>query len=185
MSVLAESHKGMLASAATVSLVAKALREHKLELSVVDPVMVATSGAQLLPEKAVRTLCEELLPVTYLLTPNIPEANLILKEAGQPPIEVSNEKGLKQLAAAVQKLGPKYVLLKGGHLPLTLDDSIAKTGTEKEVVVNVLYGQNLETTVKLPYQQSRNTHGTGCSLACKRCSWFGTSKRSLTSVQRP
>lgn len=157
----------MLAAADTVSVLADALHRHKLNVTVVDPVMVATSGAQLLPEAAVKTLCEKLLPQTFILTPNIPEANLILKEAGKPAVEVSDEDGLKDLAAAVQRLGPKYVLLKGGHIPLTSEGKVARADGEKQIIANVLHGDQLEAVVKLPYQKSRNTHGTGCSLACE------------------
>lgn len=158
----------MLASAGTVSVVADALRKHGIKHSVIDPVMVATSGAQLLPENAVKTLCEKLLPETFIVTPNIPEANLILKEAGLPPVEINDLDGMKQLAAAVHKLGPKYVLVKGGHLPLTSQHKVATSDDEKKTVVNVLSGDDVDEVVELPYQKSKNTHGTGCSLACKR-----------------
>ena len=157
----------MLASAGTIAVVANALRNYGLKSSVVDPVMVSTSGAQLLPEKAVKTLCEKLLPETFIVTPNIPEANLILHEGGQPPIEINDLDDMKQLAAAVHKLGPKYVLIKGGHLPLTSYHKVAKCAEEKKTIVNVLYGDDVEEVVELAYQESRNTHGTGCSLACE------------------
>ncbi|RMY35279.1 hypothetical protein D0865_13953 [Hortaea werneckii] len=153
------------ASAETVNVIAKSLQKYELGVSVVDPVMVATSGAQLLPEKAVKVLCDKLLPLTFLLTPNIPEANLILKEAGEAPVEVNDKEGLKRLAAAVQKLGPKHVLLKGGHLPLTADGKLAKSAGDKKVVANVLVGPDFDEVFELPYQESRNTHGTGCTLA--------------------
>lgn len=128
-------------------------------------VMVATSGAQLLPESAVKTLCLELLPVSTILTPNVPEAKLMLKEAGKDSIEVHNLDGLKALAGAVHALGPKYVLLKGGHLPLDANYSIAKTDDEKKMVCNVLFGNNVINVIEFPYHKSENTHGTGCSLA--------------------
>lgn len=129
-------------------------------------VMVATSGAQLLPEHAVKTMCDELLPVTSILTPNIPEANLILKEAGQPAIDIKDLQGVKDLAVAVQKLGPRYVLVKGGHLPLTADHRVARNDEERQIVVNVLCGKDVLESIESDYQRSRNTHGTGCSLAC-------------------
>lgn len=156
----------MLASASTVIVIADTLRKYGIEHSVVDPVMVATSGAKLLPENAIRTLCDKLLPETYILTPNIPEANLILKESGQPAVDIDGLEGMKQLAAAVRKLGPKYVLIKGGHLPLTADHKVATTDDEKKIVANVLVGDDVEDVVELAYQQSKNTHGTGCTLAC-------------------
>jgi len=173
----------MLASASTVSVVADLLRKHKLSSSVVDPVrdiehisrvgtdtvkvMVATSGAQLLPENAIETLCTQLLPETLLLTPNVPEAKLIAQRGGKSVTEVRNLEGLEQLASAVHQLGPRYVLLKGGHTPLTSDHQVAKSDDEKQIVVNVLHGEGVTEVFETQYQRSRNTHGTGCSLACR------------------
>lgn len=128
--------------------------------------MVATSGARLLPEAAVDVLCKELLPITYLVTPNIPEAKLLLQEAGKMPTDVQDLHGLKLLAKAVHGLGPKYVLIKGGHLPLTTSRKVAKSESEKAIIANVLYDGSKYEVVELPYQNSRNTHGTGCTLAC-------------------
>ena len=129
--------------------------------------MVATSGAQLLPEAAVETLCNELLPITQILTPNIPEANLILQAAGKTVIDVQSVASLKKLALAVQSLGPNYVLLKGGHHPFNGDGLVARTENDKSRVVNVLVGDEASEVIEFPYLKSRNTHGTGCSLACK------------------
>lgn len=130
--------------------------------------MVSTSGAQLLPEAATKTLIHELLPVAYLVTPNIPEANLIMREAGKPELEVHDIEGLKRLAAAILELGPQFVLLKGGHLPLTKQGNVATSESEQEIVANVLVGRAGEVeVVDLPFQRSKNTHGTGCSLACR------------------
>jgi hydroxymethylpyrimidine kinase/phosphomethylpyrimidine kinase len=157
----------MLASAGTVSVVAGCFRKYAFKYTVVDPVMVATSGAQLLPKSAVKTLCSELLPLTYLVTPNIPEANLMLQEAGQPAIDIADLSGLKSLARAVHKLGPKYVLVKGGHLPLNASRQVAKEDDSRQIIANVLYGDGVDEVVELPYQKSKNTHGTGCTLACK------------------
>lgn len=128
--------------------------------------MVSTSGSQLLPEAATKTLIHELLPVAYLVTPNIPEANLIMREAGKTAPEVKDLDGLKQLAASILDLGPEYVLLKGGHLPLTEQGKVAVNDSDKEIVTNVLVGRNGDVeVVEVPYQRSKNTHGTGCSLA--------------------
>lgn len=164
--MLMDEDVGMLASASTISVVADQIQKHGIQLTVVDPVMVATTGARLLPEAAVRTLCDVLLPRTYILTPNIEEAQLILKEAGKPVVQIQNVDGLTQLASRVRQLGPKYVLLKGGHAPLTTDRRRATKDDEKKLVVNVLAGDDLLHCIESDYQRSRNTHGTGCSLAC-------------------
>ncbi|EKG20044.1 hypothetical protein MPH_02675 [Macrophomina phaseolina MS6] len=156
---------GMLASASTIEVVANALKEHSVPVSIVDPVMVSTSGAQLLPEDAVETLIARLLPVTTLLTPNLPEAQLILKRAGKTADEPNSLDDIVAMARAVKALGPKYVLLKGGHVPLTKDRVVPTEEADRHIVLNVLVGEEEVHIFETGYQKSRNTHGTGCSLA--------------------
>jgi hydroxymethylpyrimidine/phosphomethylpyrimidine kinase len=141
--------------------------------------MVSTSGSQLLAEAATKTLIHELLPVAYLVTPNIPEANLIMREAGKPESDVQDLDGLKKLAAAILEMGPEFVLLKGGHLPLTKTGKVAQNDSDKEIVANVLVGRDgAVEVVEVPYQTSNNTHGTGCSLACELQSFLRVSGSS-------
>ena len=130
--------------------------------------MVSTSGAQLLPEKAVHTLVEDLLPVTTILTPNVPEALVLLKQCGQSAKEPNDLEDLKKIAMDLSSHGPKYILLKGGHFPLRADNTMAKEPAEKKKVVDVLCAVNdIVTVFETPYITSKNTHGTGCSLACR------------------
>ena len=129
--------------------------------------MVSTSGSQLLAKEAVRELCDSLLPSATILTPNVPEAMLLVSETGSPAQQPKNVDDLIGLAKAVQALGPKYVLVKGGHLPLKKDGTIAETEAEKELMVDVLYGEGRVTRIETTYLKSKNTHGTGCSLACE------------------
>lgn len=129
--------------------------------------MVSTSGAQLLPPEAIRELREHILSRTTILTPNIPEAKLLLLEAGKPVQPLQNIEDMVKIAKAVQSLGPKYVLLKGGHLPFKRDGSVATSEEEKELMIDILYGESKVTQIETAYQRSKNTHGTGCSLACK------------------
>ncbi|KAF1959538.1 hypothetical protein CC80DRAFT_466442 [Byssothecium circinans] len=156
---------GMLASADAVNVVADAFRRHNINTSVVDPVMVSTSGSQLLPEQAVDTLIKQLLPLTTILTPNLPEAQLLLRTAGVSFKDPHNVDDIITIARSLQQLGPKYVLLKGGHLPLTKGRLVSTNEADQDVVLNVLYGEAETTLLETPYQKSRNTHGTGCSLA--------------------
>ncbi|OLN82720.1 ATP-dependent RNA helicase dbp2 [Colletotrichum chlorophyti] len=156
---------GMLASPETIGVVVEAIKRHNIPKVVVDPVMIATSGAQLLPREAVAELLKGLLKVTTILTPNIPEAKLILEDAGHSSVEVKTVKDLDHMAKSVQSLGPQWVLVKGGHAPFRTDLVVAKTEEEKAVVVDVLYGQGNIFHIQSPYQKSTNTHGTGCSLA--------------------
>jgi len=129
--------------------------------------MVATTGAQLLPHDAVQTLISELLPVTTILTPNISEAQLLAKAAEKPYGDIRSLDDMKKVAKIIASLGPKYVLLKGGHLPLTTDGVIANGEADRDVIVNVLYGVDQTWVFETEYLGSKNTHGTGCSLACK------------------
>lgn len=129
--------------------------------------MVSTSGAHLLHEDAIKVMREQLLPLATILTPNVPEAMLLLANAGihaEPPTSVD---GLVKIAKTVQTLGPEFVLLKGGHLPLQSNGTMASVDSEKELVVDVLYGAGAYIRIDSDYQESKNTHGTGCSLACE------------------
>lgn len=129
--------------------------------------MVSTSGAQLLPEDAVETLIAKLLPLTTLLTPNLPEAQLILKRAGQAVGDPKSIDDIVSIAKAVKALGPKYVLLKGGHVPLTKERVVPTGEADRQIVLNVLVGAEEDRIFETGYLKSRNTHGTGCSLACE------------------
>ena len=100
---------GMVSSAPLIRVIARVLAKYRPAHVVVDPVMVATSGARLLSEEAVSTLKAELLPLAQVLTPNIPEAE---KLAG---MEISSEADMREAARRIQALGPQNVLVKGGH----------------------------------------------------------------------
>jgi hydroxymethylpyrimidine kinase/phosphomethylpyrimidine kinase len=128
--------------------------------------MVSTSGARLLPQGAVRELRAHVLPITTILTPNVPEAKLLLSDAGHSIKDPQCVADLINIAKAVQSLGPEYTLVKGGHLPLKSDGTIATGEAERELVVDILYGNGEVLRIDSPYRKSRNTHGTGCSLAC-------------------
>ena len=159
---------GMLASAETADAVADALRRHGSPTTILDPVMVSTSGAQLLPNIAVLNLRTQLLPLTTILTPNIPEARLLLKNAELEAPETKSLDDIVNIARTLQSLGPRYVLVKGGHLPLTKDGRISTKDADHHTVVDVLYDGHQALVYETDYQSSKNTHGTGCSLACKR-----------------
>ena len=159
---------GMLASAETVDAVTGALREHGTPLTVLDPVMVATSGAQLLPNDAVTNLRTNLLPLATILTPNIPEARLLLQNANKDPPEINSIDDIVHIAKQLQCLGPTHVLVKGGHLPLAKDGRISKEDADHRSVVDVLWNGVEAALFETEYSRSNNTHGTGCSLACTR-----------------
>lgn len=137
---------GMLANAEVIHAVADALERHAPRAIVVDPVMVATSGARLLEPDALEAMRARLLPLATVLTPNIPEAELLL---GRPIATVADA---AQAAAELQAAGARGVLVKGGHLD-----------TEGPVVDQFAADGDL-----LRFQHPRlalQAHGTGCTLA--------------------
>lgn len=143
--------------------------------------MVATSGAQLLPNDAVTDLRERLLPLTTILTPNIPEANLLLANAGVEYPEIRSIPDLVRVAKLLQRLGPTHVLIKGGHLPVDHNLNVARRDADKEFVIDVLFSHSQDNdeddvaVFKTDFSPSKNTHGTGCSLACTPFFLFSSS----------
>jgi hydroxymethylpyrimidine/phosphomethylpyrimidine kinase len=138
---------GMLGDAATIEVVCDRLARHAEGVPVVvDPVMVATTGARLLSPGALDTLKRRLLPMAHLITPNLPEAEAL---AGMPIRDVT---AMHHAAVALLTLGVPAVLLKGGHLP-------------GEQVVDLLATEEGIEEFSAPRIVSRHTHGTGCTLA--------------------
>jgi hydroxymethylpyrimidine/phosphomethylpyrimidine kinase len=138
---------GMLASRELIEVVAARLRRHAPAFVVLDPVMVAKGGDRLLRADAVEALKRELLPLATVLTPNLPEAGDLL---GRPVQD--SPAAMRDAAAALHALGPRYVLVKGGH-------------GSGDTLVDVLHDG--ARTVELPARRIRtqNTHGTGCTLS--------------------
>ena len=137
---------GMLANAAIVEAVAAAIESLELPLVVVDPVMVAKGGDRLLEEEAIVALRAELLPRAHVVTPNIPEAEVL---AGIP---IRSIEEMREAARRILRLGPRVVVVKGGHLdgPHAIDVVGTSDGTYE------LTGERIPGT---------STHGTGCTLA--------------------
>jgi hydroxymethylpyrimidine/phosphomethylpyrimidine kinase len=137
---------GMLATAELVRAVADSIRRHRLPNYVLDPVMVATSHDRLLDADAERTILDELLPLAACITPNLDEAAILV---GEP---VEDEEAMRRAARTLVDRGAKSALLKGGHLP----------GPE---LVDVLWDGREWHVWRRPKQDTRHTHGTGCTLA--------------------
>ena len=155
---------GMVSSSALISMIAKKLRQYNARNIVVDPVMVATSGAKLISDDAVRTLTEELLPLATVLTPNIPEAEVL---AG---MKIDDEEGM---IAAANIISSKYgcsVLVKGGHQINDANDLLFRDGT-----CRWFYGKRID---------NPNTHGTGCTLSSAIASNLAKGFDLETSVRR-
>ncbi len=137
---------GMLGDVATINAVAKALDEWRGPV-VLDPVMVAKSGDALLADSAVAALRDRMLPRATVLTPNLPEAARLLDCT---PAKDENE--MIRQGVALRALGPKAVLMKGGH-------------GEGPVCTDLLITAHDPVRLTAPRQTTRNTHGTGCTLS--------------------
>ena len=136
---------GMVASSALIKVIAERLRFYEPGNIVVDPVMVATSGSSLMKTDAVKTLCQELLPLAMVVTPNIPEAQILAEQ------EITDE---NDMLAAAKAIGDRYscaVLLKGGH---SVSDANDLLYVDDEFLW--FYGKRIH---------NPNTHGTGCTLS--------------------
>ena len=137
---------GMLSSTAIIEVVAERLRAHGVTRLVVDPVMVAKSGDRLLREDAVAALRELLVPLATVVTPNAPEASVL---AG---LEVVDGTTAREAARRIHALGPRYVIVKGGHFDGPTSDDLVFDGQRFEV----LTGRRIDTP---------HTHGTGCTFS--------------------
>ena len=139
---------GMLSRPEVIEMVAERLERYGAERIVVDPVMVAKSGDRLLREDAVNALRRRLLPMATLITPNLPEAGVLLER--EP---ARDEAGMIEMARALRELGPRAALVKGGHLQ----------GEESIDVIDD--GEGVPRVLVAPRIPTRNTHGTGCTLS--------------------
>ncbi len=145
---IAAAKTGMLYSAEIIETVADVVEECALEALVVDPVMVATSGSRLLREDAVVALQERLIPKARVITPNLPEAEVLIGRS----IDT-----LEALCAAAQEIGERFGVacaLKGGHLE-----------SDSAEVVDVLYADGAVDVFSTPRVAVKETHGTGCTFS--------------------
>lgn len=136
---------GMVSNKEIIKVIAKKLRQEKVENIVVDPVMVATSGGKLIEDNTVETLKEELFPLAKIITPNIPEAEVLFKVA------INNRDEMLSVMKKLPSNLSTAILVKGGHLSKTSDDLLLKNGNA--------YWFNSE------HIETKNTHGTGCTLS--------------------
>jgi hydroxymethylpyrimidine/phosphomethylpyrimidine kinase len=139
---------GMLHSSELILAVKKTLSAYDLKNIVLDPVMVATSGDRLLQDEAVETLKRELLPFARIITPNLPEAEILLGH---------RINGRHDFLSAIRELSTGCgvsVLLKAGHL-------------NEDTLTDVFYNAETDETIELAFRRvyTKNTHGTGCTLS--------------------
>ena len=155
---------GMVASSELICVIADRLRYHKANNIVIDPVMVASAGSSLMKQNAVQTLIQELLPISTLVTPNIPEAQVLSGLS----IETKED-----MVTAAKQIGDNYhcaVLLKGGHSINDANDLLYANGE-----LQWFEGKRID---------NPNTHGTGCTLSSAIASNLAKGYTLSESVQR-
>ena len=139
---------GMLHSAEVVMAVKEQLEKFGIKNIVLDPVMVSTSGHRLIEDSAVRVLASELVPLARVITPNVPEAEILAGE------KINSQADLPHVARALSCGGRVSVLMKAGHL-------------SEDNLVDYFYNAEEDTILELPSKRlyTPNTHGTGCTLS--------------------
>ena len=155
---------GMVSSAELIRVIGEKLEQYHASHIVLDPVMVATSGARLIKEDAVEALCRYLIPLAEVITPNIPEAEKI---AG---MEIKTAEDMKTAAKKIADMGAKAVLVKGGHYmgdaqDILYDGSRYHTFVEKRI-------------------HTKNTHGTGCTLSSAIASYLALGESLPDAVKK-
>jgi len=136
---------GMVSKIETIKAIAEKLKQYKVKNVVVDPVMIYKSGFDLMKSDAKQTLIEELIPLADIITPNLPEAEVITG------ISIKNLNDMKKAAKIVYDMGAKNILIKGGHL-------------ESDAIEIFFDGKNY-IYLEAKRIKTKNTHGTGCTLS--------------------
>ena len=155
---------GMVSSTALIGVISDKLKEYGASNIVVDPVMVATSGSRLISEEAVDALKERLLPLATVLTPNIPEAEVL------SGLEIRSQQDMEKAAQAISQQYGCAVLCKGGHQVNDANDLLWRGGAGKW-----FNGRRID---------NPNTHGTGCTLSSAIASNLAKGYDLDTSVER-
>lgn len=139
---------GMLSSTEIIECVVAAIERNQLSPIVVDPVMVAASGAHLLQEEAVDAMRDKVLPLATVLTPNIPEAEVLAD------MDISSVEDMVTAGQVMRELGAQSVVVKGGHL-----------ASRNKAIVDVLVDADGVSEFRSIYVESTSLHGTGCTFA--------------------
>ena len=155
---------GMLSTAGIIDAIADVLADHRIEKLVVDPVMVAKSGDPLLQADARTALADRILPLALVVTPNLPEAEVL---AGMRVVEPED---MEEAARRIHVMGPRYVLVKGGHL--------------KGDATDLLWNGREFTRFTAARVDSANTHGTGCTFSAAIAAYLAHGLPPLEAVAR-
>lgn len=163
---------GMLPTSDIVKVVADKIMEHNLKNVVVDPIIFAKNGSSLLSEEAIKSITSQLLPLTYLITPNIPEAEILTG------MKINNLNDIKRAAKAVKKSGTENVLIKGGHL----NDCLTHKPTKRKVI-DILYDGKSFEYFEYNFIPTRGVHGTGCAYSAAIATKLATGNSLVNAVQ--
>jgi hydroxymethylpyrimidine/phosphomethylpyrimidine kinase len=160
---------GLLGTAPVIETVGRLAASGRLPRLVVDPVMVASTGRSLLADEGLEAYRRDLIPHALVVTPNLWEAALL---AGVPYSEVQGVEAMTEVAREIHRLGPTWVLVKGGHLPGVErrsedgdDRSDDRPNDRPDEVADVLFDGTNITVLQGRWVDTANTHGTGCSLS--------------------
>ena len=148
---------GMLHSKPVINKVLEALKVLKVRKVVLDPVMIAKGGAKLIDEKAIQVLKKDLIRKVSLITPNIPEAEILTG------VKIHNKHDMIFAGYKLINLGAKNVLMKGGHLKTKMVEDIFLSKSDLKIFSN-------------PRHKTKNTHGTGCTLSSAIATFFSCGK---------
>ena len=160
---------GMVSSSPLIETISFCIKKFKLKNIVVDPVMVATSGAKLISDDAMASLKKNLLPLADLITPNIPEAQVL------SGMEISTEEDMEKAAEFIYGEYGCSVLIKGGHNTNDANDFLyGKTDASSAASGKWFFGKRIDNS---------NTHGTGCTLSSAIASNFAKGKSLVQSVE--
>ncbi len=156
---------GMLPNAEIILAVSQAVKQHKIQTLVVDPVMVTRTGARLIDQDAIATLKQQLIPQAFILTPNRYEAEILSNQS------IETFADMQAAAIAIHRLGPQAVLIKGGGCTGDLlGTDIWFDGQQMDVLG--------ETSIFTP-----NTHGTGCTLSAAIAAQLALGQAPLSAVK--
>ncbi len=155
---------GMLSNEDIIRAVAKAIKDAKIEKLVVDPVMRAKSGDPLLKQSARETLIREILPLSLVVTPNIPEAEELCG------FEIKSLEDMERACRKILSYGPSAVVVKGGHM-------------EGQESVDVFYDGKVFEYLKGEFINTKNTHGTGCTFSSAITSYLAKGYSLIDSVR--
>jgi len=154
---------GMLFDAGIIQVVAAAVQRHGLTSLVVDPVMVAKSGDRLLQQEAVSVLVEHLAPLALVITPNLPEAEVLAE------MQIEGEADAEEAARRIRARGPRYVVITGGH----------GQGPATDLVFD---GQHMQ-RLAAPRIATKSTHGTGCVFSAAITAGLAKGDHPLAAIR--